>query len=151
VTHSGGCHCGSVRFEVDAPADIEADECDCSICHMSGYLHLIVPKSRFRLLRGEQAISTYTYNKRIAQHYFCRVCGVKSWYVPRQCPLPRSGDHPVCSDYAFRWHDMGTEHPQTVAVKRLISKCFGWQIAEACLIVCGHSHLCSERAIENRW
>lgn len=86
TTHKGGCHCGRVRFEVEAPADIEADECNCSICKMSGYLHLIVPKSDFRLLSGEDAIETYTFNTGVAQHYFCRHCGVKSFYVPRSHP-----------------------------------------------------------------
>ena len=86
TTHKGGCHCGQVRFEVDAPADIKADQCNCSICKMSGYLHLIVPKSDFRLLRGQDAIETYTFNTGVAQHYFCRHCGVKSYYVPRSHP-----------------------------------------------------------------
>ena len=86
ATHKGGCHCGRVRYEVDAPANITADECDCSICRMSGYLHLIVPRNRFRLLQGEDVLSTYTYNTGIAQHYFCRECGVKSFYIPRSHP-----------------------------------------------------------------
>ena len=43
VTHRGACHCGRVRIEVEAPARIEAIECNCSICSMTGYLHLIVP------------------------------------------------------------------------------------------------------------
>src|SRR5207248_4961179 len=46
VTHRGGCHCGAVAFEVDAPARLTASECNCSICRMSGYLHLIVPRDR---------------------------------------------------------------------------------------------------------
>jgi hypothetical protein len=53
---------------------------------MSGYLHLIVPKERFKLLRGEDALSTYTFNTGVAQHYFCSICGVKSFYVPRSHP-----------------------------------------------------------------
>ena len=52
ITHRGGCHCGRVRFEVDAPARIEALDCNCSICRMTGFLHLIVPASRFRLVAG---------------------------------------------------------------------------------------------------
>lgn len=85
-THSGGCHCGRVRFEVDAPAVIEANECNCSICRMSAYLHLHVSRSAFRILRGEDCLETYTFNTGVAQHYFCRVCGVKSFYVPRSHP-----------------------------------------------------------------
>jgi len=86
TTHKGGCHCGRVRFEVEAPADIQADRCNCSICRMSGYLHLIVPKNQFRLLSGEDDIETYTFNTGVAQHYFCRNCGIKSFYVPRSHP-----------------------------------------------------------------
>ena len=43
VTHRGGCHCGRVAFEVDAPADLHALDCNCSICRMTGFVHLIVP------------------------------------------------------------------------------------------------------------
>jgi hypothetical protein len=86
VIHAGGCHCGRVRFEVTAPASISVAECNCSICAKSGYLHLIVPKSRFRLLQGEEFLTTYTFNTRIAQHFFCKVCGIKSFYVPRSHP-----------------------------------------------------------------
>jgi hypothetical protein len=86
VTHRGGCHCGAVAFEVDAPASMTVSECNCSICRMSGYLHLIVPRARLRLLRGADSLSTYTFNTGTAQHLFCRVCGVKSFYVPRSNP-----------------------------------------------------------------
>jgi hypothetical protein len=86
VTHSGGCHCGRVRFEVDAPARLSVIDCNCSMCNKSGYLHLIVPKERFRLLSGTDALTTYEFNTRTAKHLFCFVCGVKSFYVPRSHP-----------------------------------------------------------------
>jgi hypothetical protein len=86
VIHRGGCHCGAVAFEVEAPARLTVSECNCSICRMSGYLHLIVPRTRFRLLRGEASLSTYTFNTGVARHLFCRQCGVKSFYVPRSNP-----------------------------------------------------------------
>ena len=84
--HSGGCHCGRVRFEVLAPAKLQVSECNCSICSMSGYLHLIVPAERFTLLSGRDALQTYSFNTRTAQHLFCATCGVKSFYVPRSHP-----------------------------------------------------------------
>jgi hypothetical protein len=86
VTHRGGCHCGAVTFEVEAPARVTVSECNCSICRMSGYLHLIVPRAQFRLLRGADALSEYTFNTGVARHLFCRRCGVKSFYVPRSNP-----------------------------------------------------------------
>jgi hypothetical protein len=86
VVHQGGCHCGAVAFEVHAPADLTALECNCSICRMTGFVHLIVPRSRFRLLRGEQELADYRFNTGTARHLFCRRCGVKSFYVPRSNP-----------------------------------------------------------------
>jgi hypothetical protein len=86
VTHRGGCHCGRVRIEVDAPARIEAIDCNCSICRMTGFLHLIVAAQRFRLLRGAEFLTEYSFNTGVAKHRFCRVCGVKPFYVPRSHP-----------------------------------------------------------------
>ncbi len=86
IPHLGGCHCERVRFEVMAPARISVVDCNCSMCSKFGYLHLIVPKSRFRLLQGEDVLTTYTFNTGVARHIFCSVCGVKSFYVPRSHP-----------------------------------------------------------------
>ena len=86
VKHTGGCHCGRVRYEVLAPADITVSQCNCSICSKSGYLGLVVRASRFKLLQGEEALTTYTFNTGTARHLFCSYCGVKSFYVPRSHP-----------------------------------------------------------------
>ena len=86
VTHRGGCHCGAVAFEVDAPARLTVSDCNCSICRMSGYQHLIVPRARFRLLQGAESLTEYRFNTGVARHLFCRHCGVKSFYVPRSNP-----------------------------------------------------------------
>ena len=86
ITHRGGCHCGRVRFEVDAPQVLRVSECNCSICSKAGYLHLVVRAEHFRLLSGEEALTTYTFNTGTARHLFCSVCGIKSFYVPRSHP-----------------------------------------------------------------
>lgn len=86
VTHAGGCHCGRVRFEVDAPARLEVADCNCSICAKVGYLHLIVHADRFRLITGADSLTTYTFNTGVAKHHFCKHCGVKSFYIPRSHP-----------------------------------------------------------------
>jgi centromere protein V len=82
----GGCHCGAVRFEVLAPDEIEVKECNCSICRMTGYVHLIVPAERFRLLQGGDALIPYRFHTGTAKHHFCSVCGIKSFYIPRSKP-----------------------------------------------------------------
>jgi len=86
ITHRGGCHCGKVTFEVDAAPDIQAYECNCSMCAKSGYLHLIVTAGQFRLLSGSEFLSSYRFNTGTANHLFCQECGIKSFYVPRSHP-----------------------------------------------------------------
>ena len=75
-----------MRFEVEAPADLKVQDCNCSLCRMSGFLHLIVPASRFRLVSGAEELTEYTFNTGVAKHRFCRACGVKSFYIPRSNP-----------------------------------------------------------------
>lgn len=86
MIYHGHCHCGAVAFDVDAPERLVAQDCNCSICTMTGFIHLIVPRSRFRLLRGEGNLATYRFNTGVAQHRFCRTCGVKPFYIPRSNP-----------------------------------------------------------------
>jgi hypothetical protein len=107
VTHRGGCHCGRVRFEAEAPAKIEVADCNCSVCSKAGYLHLIVPAERFKLLSGRDSLTTYTFNTGAAKHYFCSVCGVKSFYVPRS--------HPDGISVNARCLDLGTVESMSVS------------------------------------
>ncbi len=86
MIYHGGCHCGAVRFEVEAPKAVEVERCNCSICRASGYLHLIVPRRDFRLLRGAGQLQTYTFNTGVARHTFCKTCGIKPFYTPRSNP-----------------------------------------------------------------
>lgn len=86
MVYQGGCHCGAVRYEVEAPQEIVCQDCNCSICSKTGYLHLIVPKSRFRLIKGAESLITYTFDTGEAKHLFCRTCGIKSFYIPRSNP-----------------------------------------------------------------
>jgi len=106
ITHTGGCHCGRVRFEVIAPARIAVTECDCSICSKAGYLHLIVPGDCFTLVSGREVLTRYTFNTGTAKHLFCSVCGVKSFYVPRS--------HPDGFSVNARCLDPGTVESMTV-------------------------------------
>jgi hypothetical protein len=84
-SYRGSCHCGRVQFEVRTRLD-RVSECNCSICSRKGYLHHMVPPDRFRLLRGEDALETYTFGTGRARHQFCRQCGVAAFYRPRANP-----------------------------------------------------------------
>ena len=84
--HAGGCHCGGVRFEVALAEVVEAQSCNCSMCAKTGFIHIIVPESRFRLTKGAERLVEYTFNTRVAKHLFCAECGIKSFYRPRSNP-----------------------------------------------------------------
>ncbi|MEL6544921.1 MAG: GFA family protein [Myxococcota bacterium] len=84
--YRGGCHCGSVRFSVQLSPPVEVEDCNCSICAMSGNIHIIVPKAHFELLQGEDTLAEYSFNTHRAKHLFCSRCGVKSFYIPRSNP-----------------------------------------------------------------
>ncbi len=86
MIYQGSCHCGAIQFEVEAPESVEVENCNCSICAMTGFLHLIVPARNFRLLSGEESLTTYTFNTGVAKHKFCKICGVKPFYIPRSNP-----------------------------------------------------------------
>ena len=83
---SGGCHCKAVRFEAEVPRELEILDCNCSICAATGFRHLIVPHRDFRLLSGEEALTGYRFGTGAANHLFCKICGVKSFYQPRSHP-----------------------------------------------------------------
>ena len=83
---TGGCHCGAVRFAATVADAVEILDCNCSICAKTGFLHLIVPHGDFRLQSGEGALASYRFATGTAEHLFCRVCGIKSFYQPRSHP-----------------------------------------------------------------
>ena len=83
---SGGCHCGQVRFEISVANTIRVQHCNCSMCSMVGFIHLIVPAADFQLLEGSEFLTEYRFNSGTAKHLFCARCGVKSFYVPRSNP-----------------------------------------------------------------
>ena len=86
MIYQGGCHCGAIRFEVEAPETLEVEDCNCSICAKTGFLHLIVPHAYFELMSGSEALTSYRFGSGAAEHLFCMTCGIKSFYQPRSHP-----------------------------------------------------------------
>jgi len=86
MIYQGSCHCKAVTFEVESPENLDIVNCNCSICSKAGFLHLIVPLTRFTLLTGKDSITTYTFNTGVAKHTFCKTCGIKPFYTPRSNP-----------------------------------------------------------------
>jgi len=78
-THTGGCHCGKVRYRVDIDLGAPVISCNCSMCGRSGTLLSFVPAAQFQLLSGDDLLTEYQFNKHVIHHLFCRVCGIKSF------------------------------------------------------------------------
>lgn len=68
------------------PDAVEVLDCNCSICSATGFKHLVVPHERFRLLSGEDRLTSYRFGTGAANHLFCSICGIKSFYQPRSHP-----------------------------------------------------------------
>lgn len=83
--YEGGCHCGAVRFRIRV-REHRATPCNCSICAKKGMINLIVPASDFELLSGEEALASYRFNTRVAEHRFCKTCGIHPFSRPRSHP-----------------------------------------------------------------
>jgi hypothetical protein len=71
---------------VALPKVVEAQSCNCSMCAKTGFVHIIVPESRFRITKGAERLAEYTFNTRVAKHLFCAECGIKAFYRPRSNP-----------------------------------------------------------------
>jgi hypothetical protein len=82
----GGCHCGAVRFRFESDPHVALLDCNCSICAVTGFLHLIVPHDHFVLEGDATALTSYRFGSGAANHLFCKTCGIKSFYQPRSHP-----------------------------------------------------------------
>ena len=96
----GGCHCGAVRFAAELGPRLTVQDCNCSMCSKTGFLHVIVPEDRFRLLGGAERLTSYSFNTGVARHLFCDTCGVKAFYRPRSNPDGWSVNARCLDDYA---------------------------------------------------
>ena len=86
MIYKGSCHCQAIKFEIEAPETIEVFECNCSVCRKFSFVHLILPLANFKLLQGQANLSSYRFNTKVANHTFCKTCGVKPFYTPRSNP-----------------------------------------------------------------
>jgi hypothetical protein len=75
--HSGGCHCGKVRYDVELDLSAPVISCNCSMCGRSGTLLSFVPEGKVTLRSGEDGVADYLFNRHAIHHLFCKTCGIK--------------------------------------------------------------------------
>ncbi|ARW11515.1 GFA family protein [Acetobacter ascendens] len=86
-SRTGGCHCGAVRFEVTLSDDLKSvRRCNCSYCRMRGSVIAAVAPGGIKILRGGDILTSYRFNTRKAQHFFCSRCGIHTHHQRRSDP-----------------------------------------------------------------
>ncbi len=103
--YTGSCHCGRVRFEIQATLD-SVTECNCTICYKKGALLRRVPADKFKLLSGQEDLAQYQFNTRVAKHFFCKHCGIHPFSNPRAAPEQYTVNVRCLDDF-----DLGTARP----------------------------------------
>ena len=83
---TGGCHCGNLRYQLDAPVN-DIAHCHCSICRRtSGGIVMTwtsVPVEAFKWLAGSP--TTYDSGPTCVR-YFCNNCGAQVALLSRNSP-----------------------------------------------------------------
>lgn len=84
---TGRCHCGAVEFEVELENGLgNVRRCNCSLCRRKGAIMAGLPKERLRVVKGEDTLTLYQWNTKVARHYFCSVCGIYTHHQRRSNP-----------------------------------------------------------------
>jgi len=82
----GACHCGAVRFTVRLAGALDPHRCNCTFCAMRGGVAVSAQLEDFTITGGEDALRTYQFNTRAAEHHFCAVCGIYTHHRRRMNP-----------------------------------------------------------------
>lgn len=84
---AGSCHCGAVRFEATLSNGFNTiRRCTCSYCRMRGAVVVSAEMGGVRILAGEDILTSYRFNTRTAQHFFCSRCGIYTHHKRRSNP-----------------------------------------------------------------
>lgn len=81
-TYHGSCHCQAVRYEADFDLAAGSNRCNCSLCSKARAWFAFVRDDGFRLLAGEEALSTYRWTppgqaEPGLTYRFCSRCGIR--------------------------------------------------------------------------
>ena len=81
----GSCHCGVIKFQVNISLK-DVRRCNCSICSRKGFVMGSAPVDVLTIISGKKYLSTYKWNTNVAEHYFCKICGISTHHKRRSNP-----------------------------------------------------------------
>ena len=80
----GTCHCESVAIEIPFNGSFsKLRRCDCSFCSKRWAVVASVSVDELRVIRGQEKLTLYQWNTKIAKHYFCSSCGIYTHHQRR--------------------------------------------------------------------
>jgi len=83
----GACHCKAVQFDVLLPKKLtNLSRCNCSMCAKRGAIMTPVPIESLNIKKGKEKLSLYQFNTKVAEHYFCSICGIYTHHKMRSLP-----------------------------------------------------------------
>ena len=127
MVRNGACHCGAVKFTADVAEPLRGSRCDCSICSIKGAVTVGTPLDGLRILEGEDLLTLYQFNTKVAKHYFCSRCGAYTFHQRRSDP-DTYGVNVACLGLN-PYHDFpdvpvndGVRHPRDSGVARIAGR-----------------------------
>jgi hypothetical protein len=126
---SGGCHCGAIRYEVDANRVFDSGYCHCSICRrLTGapvVAWALLKPGAFRITAG----TPHRYDSSpLCRRSFCPTCGGQLFYMDNPNASEMSGIHTatldepappalqpclhMCADNQLAWFRTGDNLPR---------------------------------------
>ena len=85
MKYKGSCHCKAIEFNIQSDLE-KIIQCNCSICIRRNAKMIMVPKENFQLIKGEENLSLYKFNSKIAKHFFCKICGIYTHHNRKSDP-----------------------------------------------------------------
>ena len=85
MLHKGSCHCKAIEFEIESDLD-KIMQCNCSICIRKNAKMCMVSKDSVQIIKGKENLSSYKFNTKIAEHFFCKTCGIYTHHNRRSDP-----------------------------------------------------------------
>jgi hypothetical protein len=73
--HTGSCHCGAVRYQVELDLEQPVSRCNCRLCTKLGQTGAIVKPAAFELVQGDAVLREHRSNP-IAGRFSCGSCGI---------------------------------------------------------------------------
>tara|TARA_B100001094_G_C18154831_1_gene785809 strand:+ start:1137 stop:1499 length:363 start_codon:yes stop_codon:yes gene_type:complete len=81
------CHCEAIEANINVSENFEKIlRCNCSLCRRKGALMSMVKNEDFKIIKGEDKLKLYQFHTKVANHYFCKICGIYTHHNPRSNP-----------------------------------------------------------------